>query len=272
MGDNEDFKIEEIFWDLNPLIAMKDLQIIMDNAKDGVILFSLGSNIRSDKLQNQTKQTLVNAFSKLKQTVLWKFESNFENIPTNVIIRKWLPQNDILGHPNLRLFISHGGALGTLESAYHGVPIIGMPFFMDQQTTISSMVERKLALKVDLRNITSQDFLENIHEILKKSDVSDETFLGTYSKNMKEISKRMRDQPQSPLDTAIFWIEYAMRYNGTHFLNPKSRDISLFVSSSTDVILFLISVALSFIYLFFQISRKIKGIIISKLKKKEKIH
>lgn len=69
----------------------------MDNSKYGVILFSLGTLIRSDALGDKQNKELIQAFSKLKQNVIWKFESEIEGLPKNVIIRKWLPQNSILG-------------------------------------------------------------------------------------------------------------------------------------------------------------------------------
>lgn len=42
---------------------------------------------------------------------LWKFESDFvtEDLPKNVLIQSWLPQADILAHPKLKAFITHGG-------------------------------------------------------------------------------------------------------------------------------------------------------------------
>ena len=45
---------------------------------------------------------------------------------------KWLPQNDVLGSPQTRAFMSHCGANSLYEAAFHGVPIIALPFFADQ--------------------------------------------------------------------------------------------------------------------------------------------
>lgn len=53
--------------------------------------------MRSDKLSLEKRETLLNAFKQLKQTILWKFESDVEELPKNVIVRKWLPQNDVIG-------------------------------------------------------------------------------------------------------------------------------------------------------------------------------
>ena len=44
----------------------------------------------------------------------------------------WLPQNDVLGHAQTRAFLSHCGANSLYEAAYHGVPIVALPFFGDQ--------------------------------------------------------------------------------------------------------------------------------------------
>ncbi|KAJ8912499.1 hypothetical protein NQ315_004006 [Exocentrus adspersus] len=211
----------------------KDLQNIMDNAPEGVILFCLGTNVRSEKLSERTKQTLLQAFGQLRQIVIWKYESILRNIPSNVIVRPFVPQSEILRHPNLRLFMGHGGALSSLEAAYFGLPVVGMPFFVDQRTTVNLMVERKLGLKLDHVNLTPEIVLGKIREALGNP---------IYATNMREVSKRMRDQLNTPLETALFWLEYAMRHNGTQFLNPKARDMPLFVSSSTDAILFLLLV------------------------------
>ncbi|MDK2413786.1 hypothetical protein QHH03_32345, partial [Aphanizomenon sp. 202] len=60
----------------------------------------------------------VEAFKQLKQRVIWKYEVALEGVSDNVLMRKWLPQQDILAHPNVRVFITHGGLLSTQESFY----------------------------------------------------------------------------------------------------------------------------------------------------------
>ena len=62
----------------------------------GVILFSFGSYVRGMKT-NQA-ETLLAAFSRLKQRVVMKYKDE-ESLtpPKNTLVLKWLPQNDILG-------------------------------------------------------------------------------------------------------------------------------------------------------------------------------
>ena len=46
----------------------------------------------------QHKTMLLSAFAKLPYKVLWKYEESFPNLPKNILVQKWLPQQDILGN------------------------------------------------------------------------------------------------------------------------------------------------------------------------------
>ena len=86
---------------------------------------------------NRMPETLVKkfleAFGQLNQTVIAKLRvPEGWTVPKNVHIRSWLPQNDVLGHPNTRLFITHCGNGGQYEAVYHGVPMLGFPLFAEQ--------------------------------------------------------------------------------------------------------------------------------------------
>ncbi|PSN29898.1 hypothetical protein C0J52_27059, partial [Blattella germanica] len=112
----------------------EDLQKYLDDAPDGVVYFSLGSHFYSSDMPDWKVNSFLKAFSKLKQKVLWKWEKDtLPGQPKNVKLGKWLPQSDILAHPNVKLFMTHGGLLSTQETIYRGVPILGIPLTADQK-------------------------------------------------------------------------------------------------------------------------------------------
>lgn len=69
----------------------------MSNASHGVIYFSMGTMVKSKTMPREFKRGLLKVFSELKQTVIWKFEEKMEDVPKNVHIVKWAPQQSILG-------------------------------------------------------------------------------------------------------------------------------------------------------------------------------
>ena len=74
------------------------------------------------------RKLLLNVFKKLKQKVIWKWETEkMEGLPSNVKLSKWLPQQDILAHPNTKMFITHAGQSSTQETLCHKTPVVRKP-------------------------------------------------------------------------------------------------------------------------------------------------
>ncbi|XP_050497644.1 UDP-glycosyltransferase UGT5-like isoform X1 [Diabrotica virgifera virgifera] len=228
---------------------------IMNNAKDGVILMSFGTNIHSANIKDDKKNSIIEALGQLKQTVLWKFDADLDNLPKNVILRKWLPQKEILAHPNLKLFISHGGALSTIEASALGVPVLGIPFLLDQNANIQLMVEKKVALKVDYTTMTSAVLVDKINEILNNP---------VYAESAKKISNVINDQPQKPLERAVFWVEYVARHNGTHAFDPASKYLPFYITSCLDIYLFVFIIFLIVFYVLKKIFNFVKSAVLTK--------
>ena len=55
-------------------------------------------------------------------------------LASNVKVMDWLPQNDLLGHKDIKAFVSHVGHNSLYETAYHGVPVVGFPLFAEQHS------------------------------------------------------------------------------------------------------------------------------------------
>jgi glucuronosyltransferase len=78
-------------------LLTQKLQEMLDNAKHGVIYLSWGSMVKADTLSEEKREGILRALGKFKQLVLWKYENEtMPNQPPNVIIRKWMPQREIL--------------------------------------------------------------------------------------------------------------------------------------------------------------------------------
>lgn len=59
---------------------------------------SLGSNVRSSNLSQNTKEIITGALSELPYNVLWKWETDhFPNKPTNIFISKWFSTTKCFG-------------------------------------------------------------------------------------------------------------------------------------------------------------------------------
>lgn len=129
----------------------------------------MGSNLMSSEMSELKKAAFLQSFAKLKQKVIWKYEVDLPEKPKNVLIKNWLPQNDILAHPNVKLFISHGGFLGSTEAIYYGVPIIGIPIFGDQRLNVARAIKAGWGLGLDYNNLTEASISWTINHILTNS-------------------------------------------------------------------------------------------------------
>lgn len=74
-----------------------------------------------------------------------------------------------IGHPNIKLFISHGGALGLSEAIYEGVPILGIPIFMDQILNLKIIESQGAAEILEYTDINEKTVLSKIELILKNN-------------------------------------------------------------------------------------------------------
>jgi len=181
----------------------------------GVILFSIGSIAKATDIPMRAKLEFVKAFGKLKQRVIWKYEGNDMELPANVITRPWVPQQDVLGHPRTRLFISHCGNLGTQEAKYHGVPVLAVPIAFDQPRNAARLVRGGYGLSLDWDTLTEASVLEAIHTILHDE---------SYAQRLRNVSIALRDQKERPGERAVWWLEYAIRNRGRpHMRYPGAR-------------------------------------------------
>ncbi|XP_017056743.2 UDP-glucosyltransferase 2 [Drosophila ficusphila] len=220
----------------------KNLEEFLGNATHGAILLSLGSNVQGSHIKRDTVQKMFKVLSKLKERVIWKWE-DLENTPgksDNILYSRWLPQDDILAHPKIKLFINHAGKGGITEAQYHGKPMLSLPVFGDQPGNAFAMVKSGFGLQLSLLTLEEKPFAEAIKEILTNPQ---------YSQKVAKFSSLYRDRPSSARESLIFWTEYVIRHRGAPHLQSPLVHIDFIAANNLDIYLLLAAVIISVLWI-----------------------
>lgn len=210
-----------------------DVKTFLDTADNGVILMSLGSYAQSTDLNPQSVNALLKVFESLPYRILWKFEGELSNKSSNVMIVKWLKQCDVLAHPNLKLFITHGGLMSVQESIDREIPMLIIPITYDQPANAVSLVAQGVAVSLNFDEIAEDSLKSSIEEIMKPK----------YRTNVKRLKTLMQDKPISDRDLGVWNVEYVIRNGGADFLRSNVRSVPVYQKLHLDVILLIVAVA-----------------------------
>ncbi|KAB0790152.1 hypothetical protein PPYR_15524 [Photinus pyralis] len=227
LGDIEK-TISLLFLNVNPILhpIRPNVPSVIELGK--MHIRTKSSNVRSANLSLELREKIITALSELPYTVLWKWEEDhLPNQPKNVIINKWLPQQDLLTHRNVKVFVTQGGLQSMEEAISGGVPLVGMPFFGDQPLNCMKMVNLGIALAIDTETLTSEDLKKTIIEVAENPK---------YRKRVEEIRELLLDVPATGLEKAIWWIEYVIRHKGAAHLRSPAVDLPFYQYYLLDII------------------------------------
>ncbi|XP_050195429.1 UDP-glucuronosyltransferase 1-6-like isoform X1 [Myiozetetes cayanensis] len=212
------------------------------SGEHGIVVFSLGSMV--SEIPPKKAMEIADALGTVPQTVLWRYTGPTPpNLPKNVKLVKWLPQNDLLAHPKTRAFITHGGSHGVYEGICNAVPMVLMPLFGDQMDNAKRVESRGAGLTLNILEMTSQDISTALKAVINDKK---------YKENIQRLSDLHLDRPIHPLDLAVHWVEFVMRHKGAPHLRPAAHDLNWVQYHSLDVLAFLLLVLLLSLFISFK--------------------
>ncbi|XP_037704994.1 UDP-glucuronosyltransferase 1A1-like isoform X4 [Choloepus didactylus] len=212
------------------------------SGEHGIVVFSLGSMV-SD-IPEKKAMDIADALGRIPQTVIWRYTGTPpSNLRENTKLVKWMPQNDLLGHPKTRAFITHAGSHGIYEAICNGVPMVMMPLFGDQMDNAKRMETRGAGVTLDVLDMTSEDLANALKAVINDK---------SYKENIMHLSSIHKDRPMEPLDLAVFWVEFVMRHKGAPHLRPAAHDLNWYQYHSLDVIGFLLAIVLTSLFIAFK--------------------
>ncbi|XP_010624402.1 UDP-glucuronosyltransferase 1-1 isoform X1 [Fukomys damarensis] len=216
------------------LLSQEFEAYINASGEHGIVVFSLGSMV--SEIPEKKAMAIAEGLGQIPQTVLWRYTGTPpSNLAKNTILVKWLPQNDLLGHPKTRAFITHSGSHGIYEGICNGVPMVMMPLFGDQMDNAKRMETRGAGVTLNVLEMTSDDLGNALKKVIYEK---------SYKENIMRLSSLHKDRPIEPLDLAVFWVEFVMRHKGAPHLRPAAHDLTWYQYHSLDVIGFLLAIVL----------------------------
>nr|XP_020855453.1 LOW QUALITY PROTEIN: UDP-glucuronosyltransferase 2B17-like [Phascolarctos cinereus] len=214
-------------------------KFVQSSGEHGIVVFSLGSMVKN--LTEEKSNLIASALAQIPQKVVWRYKGKTPaTLGPNTRTYDWIPQNDLLGHPKTKAFITHGGTNGIYEAIYHGVPMIGVPMFADQPDNIAHLKAKGAAVEVNFHDMTTADMLNALKTVINNP---------SYKENAMRLSRIHHDQPVKPLDRAVFWIEFVMRHKGAKHLRPAAHDLTWYQYHSLDVIGFLLACVTTVVFI-----------------------
>ncbi|XP_043676207.1 UDP-glucosyltransferase 2-like [Vespula pensylvanica] len=216
----------------------KDIREFLDDAVNGAIYFSLGSNLQTHQLPSDPLTALCNALGSLKQRVLWKHAGDMAIQSSNIKFVKWVPQQAVLAHPKVMAYMMQGGLQSLQEAVHYSVPLVVIPFFGDQHFNAKKVLDAGIGLTLNIDTMTEELIVRTITEVVENK---------TYSHNIKLISAILKDELVRPMEKAIWNIEHVLKFPNSKHLRYHARDMSWIDYYSTILLILLILTILIFI-------------------------
>lgn len=114
----------------------------------------------------------IEAFGNTDHTIVMSIGSKVQisdlgEIPTNFIVKNYVPQTDVLQHA--KLFITHGGMNSAHEGLYYGVPLIVIPQSADQPIIAGQVAHIGAGITLQMQSLTANQLREAADHVLSLS-------------------------------------------------------------------------------------------------------
>ncbi|XP_019616461.1 PREDICTED: UDP-glucuronosyltransferase 2C1-like [Branchiostoma belcheri] len=190
-------------------------KFMQSSGDDGVVLVTFGSMIAA--MPAEKADMLAAAFARLPQKVVWRYAGTPPpSLGTNTKTMEWVPQSDLLA-----------------EAMYHGVPVVGMPLVTDSHDNIARIVARGMAVSLDIHTSTSEEVYQAITTVISDP---------RYKEKASKVSTHLRDQPQSPMERAVWWIEHVIKHGGLPHLRSRAAELPFYQYYLLDVMALILAV------------------------------
>ncbi|KHJ75958.1 hypothetical protein OESDEN_24423 [Oesophagostomum dentatum] len=197
------------------------------------------------------KNDIVETFTSFPNvTFIWKYEDDdiLHDVHPNIYTMKWVAQTDLLDDSRMSLFITHGGMNSMLEAMFHGVPMIVVPLFGDQQLNSKNIQRRGIGTLVNRNELNKKTLTEAIQKTLNNKKISREVAF---------VASLLQGRPQQYRDDIAKWARIIIEHGRMEHLILQSRNLTFVQYYCLDIIAFYVGAAIAVIFSFLWLLRRI---------------
>lgn len=137
--------------------------------------------------------------------------------------------------------------MGSSEAAHCGVPVVSTPMYGDQFMNSAAFVNRGMGAIVHYEQITKESIVDAINLMLTP----------TAQSNAQKVSYAYTNRIQTPLETAIWWVENVAATEGAQLTKSYSVFMDGIAYHSIDVILVLVLAGLAVLVSWLWVVKKV---------------
>ncbi|XP_059155304.1 UDP-glucuronosyltransferase 1A1-like [Physella acuta] len=225
-----------------PKHLIGEFKEFVEKSTNGVVVVSFGGN--DIPFPSHIINKMVSAFKQLDLNVVWRANVTSPALD-KLMTSLWIPQNDLLGHPKTKVFVSHCGKNGQYEALYNAVPILCFPIYGDQFYNSERIRVKGFGLVGDIRKISEEELITTIKEL---------AFDNKCKRHIEKASILFKELYKVPSKEAAYWIDHVMKYGGD-YMRSSGQEMPLYQFLLLDVIAFIAAVLSGVVVIFILIAR-----------------
>jgi glucuronosyltransferase len=183
-------------------------KFLEESAGKDVVYVSFGSYVKVSEVIWYSQ--LVDILTELDLRVIMRVDKKYDKeFPESVLPLSWAPQKDLLRSGKVKLFISHCGNNGRLETIFYNVPVLCIPHILDQPICAELIKLNRFGESLMAKDVPvlAKDLVAKI--------ISDH---GTYQENMKRASDIVENEPGNVRENLVFYVEYLAKFRNVDYL------------------------------------------------------
>uniref|UniRef100_W8AWJ8 2-hydroxyacylsphingosine 1-beta-galactosyltransferase n=2 Tax=Ceratitis capitata TaxID=7213 RepID=W8AWJ8_CERCA len=203
----------------------------IESAPKGVVYLSFGADARTADLAKEKLDIFLDIILDMQDynfIIKWEDQKFYTALPKNVMISDWLPQEAILAHSNVKLFISACGLMSIIESINGLTPILAIPIYPEQEVSARRLQQQGIALMISFDAITYDALSSNIQKLVTHPN---------YVRQVAEMRRLLNSTYGSPIARSVHYIELILNSaGGGDFLKSHANELNFMRAELVDVI------------------------------------